>query len=88
MENANPLGVYVLAYAGIFCKLAVFSAFFIWISMVLGRKAGTSVACTLLTVFLIMSGVVIQSTLDQDEYYSPVYIVTESGEIEYSGENL
>ena len=86
MENGNPLFVYCLVYAGIFFMLAVFSAIFTWISMVLGKKAGSSVVCILLTVLVLVSGVVIQSTLDQDEFYSPEYTVTESGEIEYSGE--
>lgn len=62
------------------------TAIFTWISMVLGKKAGSSVVCILLTVLVIVSGVVIQSTLDQDEFYSPEYTVTESGEIEYTGE--
>ena len=70
----------------IFFMLAVFSAIFTWISMVLGKKAGSSVVCIILTVLVLVSGVVIQSTLDQDEFYSPEYTVTESGEIEYSGE--
>ena len=86
MENGNPLFVYCLVYAGIFFMLAVFSAIFTWISMVLGKKAGSSVVCILLTVLVLVSGVVIQSTLDQDEFYSPEYTVTESGEIEYTGE--
>lgn len=62
------------------------TAIFTWISMVLGKKAGSSVVCILLTVLVLVSGVVIQSTLDQDEFYSPEYTVTESGEIEYTGE--
>lgn len=66
--------------------LAVFSAIFTLISMVLGKKAGSSIACILLTVFILVSGVVIQSMLDQEEFYSPEYTVTESGEIEYTGE--
>lgn len=86
MESGNPLIVYVLVYAGILCMLAVFSAIFTWISMILGKKAGSSVVCILLTVFILVSGVVIQSTLDQEEFYSPEYKVTESGEIEYTGE--
>lgn len=86
MESGNPPVVYLLVYAGIFCELAVFSAIFTWISMVLGKKAGSSVACIFLTLLFFLSGTVIQSTLDQDEYYSPEYTVTESGEIEYSGE--
>lgn len=86
MESANPLRVYIYVYAGIFCELAVFSAIFTWISMVLGKKAGSAIACIMLTLLFLVSGTVIQSTLDQEEYYAPAYRVTESGEIEYDGE--
>ena len=78
--------VFVFIYAGIICELAVFSAIFTWISMVLGKKAGSAIACIMLTLLFLVSGTVIQSTLDQEEYYSPAYHVTESGEIEYDGE--
>ena len=40
----------------------------------------------LLTLLFLLSGTVIQSTLDQEEYYALAYRVTESGEIEYDGE--
>lgn len=86
MESGNPPVVFIFIYAGIICELAVFSAIFTWISMVLGKKAASSIACMLLTLLFLLSGTVIQSTLDQEEYYAPAYRVTESGEIEYDGE--
>ena len=86
MESGNPPVIFIFIYAGIICELAVFSAIFTWISMVLGKKAASSIACMLLTLLFLLSGTVIQSTLDQEEYYAPAYRVTESGEIEYDGE--
>ena len=82
----KPTGCLSLHFGGIVCELAVFSAIFTWISMVLGKKAGSAIACIMLTLLFLVSGTVIQSTLDQEEYYSPAYHVTESGEIEYDGE--
>ena len=82
----KPTGCLSLHFGGIVCELAVFSAIFTWISMVLGKKAGSAIACIMLTLLFLVSGTVIQSTLDQEEYYSPTYHVTESGEIEYDGE--
>lgn len=86
MKNANPLVVYVMEYVGMFCMTAVCSAIFTLLSMTIGKKAGSSVACIMVSIFIILSGTVIQSILDQEEYYAPEYIITESGEIEYTGE--
>lgn len=86
MESANPLSVYLCAFGGMFCELSVFAAIFTGISMVLGKMANSSIACILMTLFILAWGTVIQSTLDQEEFYAPSYNVSEDGEIEYTGE--
>ena len=83
LKSANPFILYVLVSGGMLCEMAVFSALFTLISMLSGNRAGSAVACILLTLVLFLSGIVISSTLEEGEFYSPEYQVSESGEIEY-----
>lgn len=86
LKSANPFSLYILVYVGMLCEMAVFSALFTFISMLLGNRAGSAVACILLTLVILIGGIVISATLEEEEFYSPEYQVSESGEIEYIGE--
>ncbi len=85
MEHANPLRVYLCLYLAMFLELAVFSAIFTFLSVTLGNKAGSAVVCILLTLMLMIHGIVIESLLEEPEYYSPEYTISDTGEVSYTG---
>ena len=86
MEHANPLWVYLCLYLAMFLELAVFSAIFTLLTMTLGNKAGSAVVCILCALLLVMQGIVVKSMLEEPEFYGPEIIVSDSGEVSYSGE--
>ena len=86
MEHANPLWVYLCLYLAMFLELAVFSAIFTLLTMTLGNKAGSAVVCILCALLLVMQGIIVKSMLEEPEFYRPEIIVSDSGEVSYSGE--
>ena len=86
MEHANPLWVYLCLYLAMFLELAVFSAIFTLLTMTLGNKAGSAVVCILCALLLVMQGIIVKSMLEEPEFYGPEIIVSDSGEVSYSGE--
>lgn len=86
MEHANPLWVYLCLYLAMFLELAVFSAIFTLLTMTLGNKAGSAVVCILCALLLVMQGIIVKSMLEDPEFYGPEIIVSDSGEVSYSGE--
>lgn len=86
MEHANTLWVYLYLYLAMFLELAVFSAIFIFLTMTLGNKAGSAVVCILCALLLMIQGIVVKSMLEEPEFYAPEIIMSDSGEVSYSGE--
>lgn len=86
MEHANPLWVYLCLYLAMFLELAVFSAIFTLLTMTLGNKAGAAVVCILCALLLLIQGIVVKSMLEEPEFYGPEIIISDSGEVSYSGE--
>lgn len=86
MEHANPLWVYLCLYLAMFFELAVFSAIFTCLSVTLGNKAGSAVVCILLALMLMIQGIITVSLLEEPEYYSPEFTVSETGEVSYTGD--
>ena len=81
MEHAQPLRVYLCLYLVMLLELAVFSAIFTLLTMTLGSKAGSAVVCILCALILLMQGIVVQSMLEEPEFYAPDIMITESGEV-------
>lgn len=86
MEHANPLWVYLVLYLAMFLELAVFSAIFTLLTMTLGSKAGAAVVCIFCALLLLMQGIVVESMLEEPEFYGPELIISDSGEVSYAGE--
>ena len=86
MEHANPLWVYLVLYLAMFLELAVFSAIFTLLTMTLGSKAGASVVCILCALLLLMQAIVVNSLLEEPEFYSPGVIISDDGTITMEGE--
>ena len=83
LESGNPPIMYVKLYLVTFLLLSVFSAIFTFVSIIIGNKAIAAVVCLLLVVLLMFQGMVVKSMLDEPEFYSPDYIITEeSGEVQ------
>ena len=86
MEHANPLWVYLVLYLAMFLELAVFSAIFTLLTMTLGSKAGSAVVCILCALLLLMQAIVVESMLEEPEFYAPEIIISDDGGVSYSGE--
>lgn len=86
MQSGNPLMLFIVMYLGLFFVMAVFSSLFTLITMCIGNKAGSAVTCLLLTLALLMHGIVVNSILDEPEFFSPGYVITDEGEFEADGE--
>ena len=86
MEHANPLWVYLVLYLAMFLELAVFSAIFTLLTMTLGSKAGAAVVCIFCAILLFMQAVVVESMLEEPEYYSPGIIISDEGTMTMEGE--
>ena len=86
MEHAHPLWVYLVLYLAMFLELAVFSAIFTLLTMTLGNKAGSAVVCILCAILLFMQAVVVESMLEEPEYYSPGIIISDDGTMTMEGE--
>ena len=86
MEHANPLWVYLVLYLAMFLELAVFSAIFTLLTMTLGSKAGAAVVCIFFAILLFMQAVVVESMLEEPEYYSPGIIISDEGTMTMEGE--
>ena len=86
MEHANPLWVYLVLYLAMFLELAVFSAIFTLLTMTLGSKAGAAVVCIFCAILLFMQAVVVESMLEEPEYYSPGIIISDDGTMTMEGE--
>lgn len=86
MEHANPLRVYLVLYLAMFLELAVFSAIFTLLTMTMGNKAGSAVVCILCALLLFMQAVVVESLLEEPEFYGPEIIISDDGGMSYSGE--
>lgn len=86
MEHAHPLWVYLCLYLAMFLELAVFSAIFTLLTMTLGSKAGAAVVCIFCAILLFMQAVVVESMLEEPEYYSPGIIISDDGTMTMEGE--
>ncbi|MGM9664055.1 MAG: ABC transporter permease subunit [Eubacteriales bacterium] len=86
MEHANPLWVYLVLYLAMFLELAVFSAIFTLLTMTLGSKAGAAVVCILCALLLLMQAIVVESMLEEPEFYSPGVIISDDGTMTMEGE--
>ena len=71
MEHGNPLWVYLVLYLAMFLELAVFTAIFTLLTMTMGSKAGSAVVCILCALLLLMQAIVVNSLLEEPEFYSP-----------------
>lgn len=86
MEHANPLWVYLVLYLAMFLELAVFTAIFTLLTMTLGSKASAAVVCILCALLLLMQAIVVNSMLEEPEFYSPGVIISDDGTITMEGE--
>ncbi len=86
MEHANPLRVYLILYLAMFLELAVFSAIFTLLTMTMGNKAGAAVVCILCALLFFMQAVVVESMLEEPEFYSPDIVISEDGSMVMEGE--
>ena len=86
MEHANPLWVYLVLYLAMFLELAVFSAIFTLLTMTVGNKAGSAVVCILCALLLLMQAIVVESLLEEPEFYSPGVIISDDGTMTMEGE--
>lgn len=88
MKSGNPLSMYLVMYAGLFFVMVVFSSIFTMITTFIGNKAASSVICLLLTLVFLMHGIVVNSILEEPEYYSPGIRILENGNTELEGEPI
>ncbi len=86
MEGANPFRVYLCLYLAMFLELAVFSAIFTLLTMTMGSKAGAAVVCILCALLFFMQAVVVESMLEEPEFYSPDIVISEDGSMVMEGE--
>ena len=86
MEHANPLWMYLVLYLAMFLELAVFTAIFTLLTMTLGNKAGAAVVCIFCALLLVMQGIVVESMLEEPEFYGPEVIISDDGGVSYSSE--
>ena len=59
---------------------------FTLLTMTLGNKAGSAVVCILCALLLVMQGIVVESMLEEPEFYAPEIIISDDGGVSYSGE--
>lgn len=87
LKSEQVLMCYLGLYLGLFMEFVAFASIFTFISMILANKAASAVVSILLSIVILMSGGIIEAGLNEPEVYSPEIIVSDDGEVFYSGEN-